>query len=175
MKPLIFKSLIFFGSLLIFSAAFVNAQNIQERPPVERPNVRPQRLLEQLNLSREQIQQIRRIYEEKQPLIREAQDRLRDTNRALDLAIYADTANEEEIKKRMNEVQMAQAEVVKLRSTTEFEVRKVLTPEQLAKFRKLREDFAQQTEQRRMENEERQNQRRNDQNPRQRRNNRRNF
>ena len=176
MKPLNFKSLIFFTFLLIFSAVFANAQqDMQERPPIDRPNIRPQRLFEQLGLSREQIQQIRRINQEKQPLMKEAQDKLRDANRALDLAIYSDNLSETDIQARLKDVQTAQAEVFKIRSMMELEVRKVLTAEQLAKFRKLRDDFAKQMEQRRMENQERPNQQRNNQNLQQRQNKRRNF
>ena len=176
MKPLNFKSLILFTFLLIFSVFSANAQqDVQENQPTDRPNIRPQRLFEQLGLSREQIQQIRRINQEKQPLMKEAQSKLREANSALDLAIYADTINEEEIKTRLKDVQLAQAEVVKIRSMMELEVRKVLTAEQLAKFRKLRDDFAKQMEQRRMENQERPNQQRNNQNLQQRQNKRRNF
>ena len=171
MKPLNFKSLIFFGILLIFPAVFANAQDMQDRPQ-DRPNMRPQKLLEQLGLSREQIQQIRQINKEKQPLMREAQDKLRDANRALDLAIYADNLNESDVQARLKDVQTAQAEVVKIRSLMEFEVRKVLTAEQLAKFRKLREDFARQMEERRMENENRPMQDRNNNRQQRRRNNR---
>lgn len=170
MKPLNLKSLIIFGCLLIFPTVFVGAQDLQERP-----NVQPRRLLEQLGLSREQIQQIRRINQEKQPLMREAQEKLREANRALDLAIYADTVNEEEVKNRLKDVQLAQAEVIRIRTMMEFEVRKVLTPEQLDKFRKLREEFARQMEERRQQNEDRQNQRRNNQNIQQRPKQRPNF
>lgn len=174
MKPINFKSLIFFGILLIFPAVFANAQDIQERPQ-DRSNMRPQKLLEQLGLSREQVQQLKQINKEKQPLMREAQDKLRDANRALDLAIYADKLSEDDVQARLKDVQTAQAEVFRMRSMTELAVRKVLTAEQLAKFRQLREDFMRQMEERRMENEDRPNQQRNNQNLQQRRNNRRNF
>jgi len=175
MKYLNLKHFILFATLLIFPAVFANAQDLQERPPVDRPNARPLRLLEQLGLSRDQIQQIRRINQEKQPLMRQAQNKLRDANRDLDSAIYADNINEEEIKNRLKDVQAAQADVIKIRSMIEFEVRKVLTAEQLAKFRKLREEFTRQMEERRMENEENPNQRRNNPNLRQRRDQRPNF
>lgn len=165
-----FKSLIFFTFLILFGAVFTNAQNIQENQPNERQNVRPQRLFEQLGLSREQIQQIRRINQEKQPLMREAQEKLREANRALDAAIYADNANEEEIKTRLTNAQTAQAEVVRIRTSIEFEVRKVLTTEQLAKFRQLREDFAKQMQERQTTKEKRPNLRRNNRSLQQRQN-----
>lgn len=161
MKPLNLKSLIILVCLLIFPAVFVNAQDLQERPNNDRPNIQPRRLLEQLGLSREQIQQIRRINQEKQPLMQAAQEKLREANRALDLAIYAETPNEEEVKNRLKDVQMAHAEVLRIRTVMEFEVRKVLTPEQLAKFKSLREEFMKRMEERQQENNNRPNQRRN--------------
>lgn len=165
-----FKSLIFFTFLLLFGAIFTNAQNIQENQPNERQNIRPQRLFEQLGLSREQIQQIRRINQEKQPLMRSAQEKLREANRALDAAIYADNANELEIQNRLKDAQTAQAEVVKIRTAIEFEVRKILTTEQLAKFRQLREDFANQMQERQTNKEKRPNLRRNNRSLQQRQN-----
>jgi len=85
---------------------------------------------------------------DKKPLIREAQMRLRQANRNLDQAIYADNVDETEIAARMKELQLAQAEVIKIRSLTELAVRKILTPEQLIKFREIRRQFAERLENR---------------------------
>jgi Spy/CpxP family protein refolding chaperone len=161
MKPLNLKSLIIFACLLIFLPVFANAQDLQDRPNNDRPNIQPRRLFEQLGLSREQIQQIRRINQEKQPLMRAAQEKLKEANRALDLAIYADTPNEEEVRNRLKEVQAAHAEVIRIRTVMEFEVRKVLTAEQLAKFKTLQAEFMKRMEERQQENNNRPNQRRN--------------
>ncbi|HEX8367224.1 MAG TPA: Spy/CpxP family protein refolding chaperone [Pyrinomonadaceae bacterium] len=119
-----------------------------DRPPTERQRRRPN-LLQELNLSREQIQQIRRINQARRPLMQEAQQRFRQANRALDAAIYADSPNETDVQARMKEVQLAQAEIIKIRTTSELAIRKVLTPEQLVKFRELRENFM-----RRMQNQQ---------------------
>jgi Spy/CpxP family protein refolding chaperone len=102
-----------------------------------------------LNLSREQIQQIRRINQTRRPSMQEAQMRFRAANRALDEAIYADSPNDADVQARMKEVQLAQAEIIKIRITSELAIRKVLTPEQLVKFRELREKFM-----RRMQNQQ---------------------
>jgi Spy/CpxP family protein refolding chaperone len=150
MKNLNFKSLFIFGILLFASFTFVSAQGMQERPKDDKPN-RPMELFRRLGLSQEQMQQIRKINQEKQPLMREAQKRLGDANHALDLAIYADTVNEDEIQTRLKEVQAAHDEVIKLRSSMELAVRKVLTAEQLTKFRQLREEMMQRNEERRMD------------------------
>lgn len=81
--------------------------------------------------------------------MQEAQQRFRQANRALDAAIYADSPNETDVQARMKEVQLAQAEIIKIRTTSELAIRKVLTPEQLVKFRELRENFM-----RRMQNQQ---------------------
>ncbi|MEO8041763.1 MAG: hypothetical protein ABI646_04040, partial [Acidobacteriota bacterium] len=54
-----------------------------------RPN-----LLAELGLTREQIQQIRRMNQERRPVMMLAQHRLREANRALDMAIYANTVSD---------------------------------------------------------------------------------
>lgn len=139
-----------FFSLIValFVFGFANAETRaqeemppeDERPPLERPARRPN-LLQELNLSREQIQQIRRINQAHRPLMQEARRRFREANRALDQAIYADSPNDADVQARMKEVQLAQAEIIKIRTTSELAIRKILTPEQLVKFRELRERF----------------------------------
>jgi Spy/CpxP family protein refolding chaperone len=64
----------------------------------------------------------------------------------LDQAIYADAINESEIEARFKELQTAQADIARLRATGELEVRKILTAEQLVKFRDLRRRFAEMRE-----------------------------
>lgn len=70
-----------------------------------------------------------------------AQKRLRDATIALDQAIYADTLVEGEFETKLKEQQLAQAEVIRVRSMGELAIRKILTPEQLVKFRELRQQF----------------------------------
>ena len=76
--------------------------------------------------------------------MQEAQRRLRDANRALDKAIYADLVNDSDVQGCLREFQAAQADLAKLRFENELAVRKLLTPEQLTKFRNLRQRFEQQ-------------------------------
>jgi Spy/CpxP family protein refolding chaperone len=152
MKILSFKNLILTGALVLFSFASAQAQGLQERPPKD--NFRPQQILRELGLSREQIQQIKRIHEDRREQMQSAQMRLRDANRSLDQAIYADTVNEDEIQTRLKEVQIAQGEVIKIRNLTELAVRKVLTAEQLTKFRQLRDEFIKRMEERRMNDDD---------------------
>lgn len=97
--------------------------------------------LRQLGLTRPQMQLIQRLNRERKPLMDAAQMRLRRANKALDEAIYSDDASEELFQTRLKDLQAAQAEVVRLRFAHEFGVRRVLTPEQLIRFRQMRDRF----------------------------------
>jgi len=139
--------------ILLLSASFISAQErpaaqdaAQQFDTTQPENTRPN-LMRELGLSQEQIQQIRRMNAERKPVMNQAQRRLRMANRALDQAIYSDSVNEEDVQVRLKEFQAAQAEMVRLRFTNELAVRKILTPEQLVRFRELRQNFAEQRRQ----------------------------
>jgi P pilus assembly/Cpx signaling pathway, periplasmic inhibitor/zinc-resistance associated protein len=138
MKKLNILSLFFI--LLFFGFSCVSAQEQSplddEKPTVNR--TRRPNLMQFLGLSGEQIQEIRRIRQNSRPLVQQAQRRLFETRKALDEAIYADNPNETEIQERLKAVQQAQSEVLAIQAQTEYEIRKILTPEQLEKFRVLR-------------------------------------
>src|SRR2546421_2286593 len=109
-------------------------------------------LLGQLNLSQEQIGQMRAIQSESVPQARELTRRLNQARRALDEAIYSDTVDESLIEQRARDVADAQAALVRLRAQTELRVRRVLTPEQLQTFRNLHQQAqVQRQEQRRIQ------------------------
>ena len=103
-----------------------------------RPN-----LLAELGLSPEQIQQVRRMNRERRPVMVQAQRRMHEANRALDMAIYRDTVNDEEFQTRLKEVQAAQSDLARLRFENELSVRRILTADQLVRFRDLRRRFEQ--------------------------------
>jgi len=115
------------------------------RPPAgqgqERQMKRPN-LLRILGLTPEQLQQVRKMNQERKPLMDAAMVRVRNANRALDEAIYADSFDEATFQASLKELQLAQAEAAKLRFLNELGVRKILTPDQLARFRELRRKFA---------------------------------
>jgi Spy/CpxP family protein refolding chaperone len=67
---------------------------------------------------------------------------MQDAARNLDMAIYGDVVNDADVKARLREFQVAEAELSRLRFESELAVRKILTPEQLIKFRELRRQFA---------------------------------
>jgi Spy/CpxP family protein refolding chaperone len=121
----------------------VNARQRPEGQPVDRPN-----LLRELELSPDQVRQIRLINQERKPQMDIAARRLRQANRALDEAIYSDTVNEQNFAARLAEFQAAQAQIARLRFESELNVRRVLTPEQLLRFRELRRRFAERFEDR---------------------------
>lgn len=136
--------------LIVFTAflALSTGAYGQDGPPPEdgphddRPDARRPNLLAELGLSREQVQQIRRMNQERRPMMMEAQRRMREANRDLDMAIYRDSVSAEEFQARLKELQAAQAELARLRFENELSVRKILTPEQLVRFRELRRRFA---------------------------------
>jgi Spy/CpxP family protein refolding chaperone len=147
----ILRKLIFIPAL---TAAFAVAAIAQDTKVEDRPQ-EPQKIqanqpqdvrgnmLRQLGLSRDQIQGLRRVNSERKPLMDAAQTRLRAATRALDEAIYADEVNDADVQARLKEMQLAQAEVFKIRTMNEIAVRRLLTPEQLVRFRAMRQRFEQ--------------------------------
>lgn len=103
----------------------------------ERPN-----LLQALGLSQDQVRQIRIMNRDRKPVMEEAQRRLREANQALDMAVYGDELNETDVRIRLKEFQDAQADVAKIRFQSELSLRKILTPDQLVRFRRLRQRMA---------------------------------
>lgn len=137
---------------LLFSV-FVSAVSAQDELPEDAPKqnfAQPKRpnLLAELDLSAEQIRQLRRIDADKKPAMRAARQRVAEAMRRLDEIVYADETGDEEFETRLKELQTAQAEVFKIRFATEYAVRKVLTPAQLVKFRDVRQRFMQTLENR---------------------------
>jgi Spy/CpxP family protein refolding chaperone len=133
----------------VFSGVLV-AQDVKSGDVQAQTATRPDRprdmrmnFLRGLGLSNEQIQQIRQINIDRRPLMEEAQTQFREANKLLDAAIYADQVNENDVEMRLKDVQKAQAEISRIRFMTELALRRVLTPEQLVRFRELRQRFEQ--------------------------------
>lgn len=131
----------------------VPAQDIKtpEQPhggqQMDRPRDVRAHFLHSLGLSEEQIQQIRQINIERKPLMDAAQKRLHEAIRTLDTAIYADQVADADVEARLKDVQTAQADVARIRYLNELAVRRVLTAEQLIRFRELRQKFEQSRQQ----------------------------
>lgn len=140
------NSILIAASVLIFGSALFGQDPTppETQPPaVKKPQDMRTNVLGQLGLSRDQIQQIRKVNIERKPLMEEAQKRLREAIRLLDETIYSDQVNESDIQSRLKEAQLAQADVAKIRFMNEFAVRRILTPDQLVRFRDLRRQFEQ--------------------------------
>lgn len=146
MRTRIFSFAMLFATISIGGVMLANGQvevnqlnspqSVVKVPADARPN-----MLAQLGLARDQIQQIRRLNMERKPLMQAAQLRLRDASRLLDEAIYADNADDALVEVRLKEAQSAQAEVQRIRYTSELSIRKILTPDQLVRFREMRQRF----------------------------------
>lgn len=119
-----------------------NVRQADRVPPGQvRGEGRPN-LMQELGLSTEQVQAMRRINQQRKPVEQAARGRFQDAQRALNMAIYADSVDEADVQAKLAEFQAAQAELARIKFTNELAVRKVLTPDQLLKFRELRRRFA---------------------------------
>lgn len=142
-------------SLPLFAQAQEDeAQQNQARTTEQGQNNQDADLIRRLQLTPEQIRQIRQIRRESGEEMRLSRQALIQAQMALDEAIYADAVNETEVEKRAREVSAAQANVVRLRALTELRIRRILTPEQLVTLRKLRAEAMEQNRERRRERRE---------------------
>ena len=118
------------AALLVFTFAI---SALAQDPPA--PAADP---IQQLNLTPEQRQQIRRLTEETRQERQMTNRRLREANVALDLAVDADPVDENLVEQRINELAAAQAAQTRMRVHMELRIRKILRPDQLATLRHLR-------------------------------------
>lgn len=137
-----FPVLVFTSLLMLTATASAFAQQQDTPPDVQAARSARPNLLATLGLAPDQIEQIKQINRERRPQVQEAVRRLREANRALDAAVYSDVVNESEFQTRLTEFQAAQTEVARLRFQSELAIRKILTPDQLVRFRELRRKFA---------------------------------
>jgi Spy/CpxP family protein refolding chaperone len=144
MKEIIKKCFIgIVGIVALSLTVSVSAQDREpmQRPPGDGPQMQRQAWLRELGLSPDQIQKIREMNTRSRPLMAAAQRLVAEANRLLDQAIYADEVSEDLVASRLREFQDAQAEVSRLRFENELEMRRVLSAEQLVRFRDLRRRF----------------------------------
>lgn len=98
----------------------------------------PTDLIERLQLTPEQRQQIRVIREQNRLERMQINQRLRETTHALQLALDSDTLDEALIEEKLRDNAAAQAALMRARVMTEVRIRRVLTINQLATLRDLR-------------------------------------
>ncbi|MEO8434114.1 MAG: Spy/CpxP family protein refolding chaperone [Pyrinomonadaceae bacterium] len=104
--------------------------------------------IRQLNLTAEQVEKIRAIREQNKDERFMVNQRLRQAQRAMDEAVDADNSSEALIEQRARVLAEAQAAATRMRAITEVRIRRILTPEQLAKLRMLRQQALNLREQR---------------------------
>ncbi|MDH3530086.1 MAG: Spy/CpxP family protein refolding chaperone, partial [Acidobacteriota bacterium] len=144
------------ASALLCAGVFAQGDG---RPPDKTNNFaqrdgRGAMIARELGLTDMQKLTIRQINQRQRLLLRDAQVRLAAAREAADVAIYSDEFDQADVETRIRNVAMAQAEITKIRLMSEVAVRNVLSPEQVVKFRELRERFR---EQRRVNNQRRRN------------------
>jgi len=157
-------------SLAVFGTA---TSTIAQQMPSGGPQMQrgqngpPDDPIRQLDLTPDQIAKIRAIREGAKDERMAINQRLRQAQLALDDAIETDNASETLIEQRARELAEAQGAATRMRAITELRIRRVMTPEQLAKLRTLRQQAQQFRENRRdlgpaqIRREDRQQQRRN--------------
>ena len=94
--------------------------------------------IEQLRLTPDQRQAIRRIVAGNRDERQATNQRVREANVALDQALETDPPDENVIEQKINELTSAQAAQLRLRVQTEIKIRRILRPEQIATLRRLR-------------------------------------
>ncbi len=97
--------------------------------------------LRQLGVSQEQIRELRRLNRERRPHENAARKRFQAARDALDSAIYSDQVDDADFEIKLSEFHVAQAELASIRFRNELAIRRLLSPDQLVKFRELRRQF----------------------------------
>ena len=110
----------------------------------------------QLNLTPEQREQIRLIREQLRNERAVVNQRVRETNKALEEVLDSDSPDQSIIEQRIQEVSAAQAAAMRMRIMTEVKIRQVLTTEQRVMLRELRRHVDTRRELRGQGNEDRQ-------------------
>jgi Spy/CpxP family protein refolding chaperone len=118
--------------IILTAAPFVPLGFAQQEPE---PNTDP---IEQLRLSPDQRQAIRRIVAGGRDERQMTNRRLREANVALDHALDAQPIDENLIEQRIGELAAAQAAQLRMRIHTEMKIRRILRPDQLATLQRLR-------------------------------------
>ncbi|SRR6266496_1333972 len=124
----------------------------QDQQPDSAPGSAAQDPITQLNLTPEQRQKIRAIREQTKSERAATNQRLRESNIALQQALDVDNPDEAVIEQRLRDAATAQAASIRMRVLTEVRIRRVLTPEQLATLRSLRLQAAGARREQRLEN-----------------------
>jgi Spy/CpxP family protein refolding chaperone len=126
------------AALVLFAAVpAVYGQTAQQQsgtPEVQQGGGDP---IRQLNLTPEQLEQIRSIREQNKTERAAINERVRETNSALEAELDSDNPDEAVVEQRVRDVVVAQVAAMRMRILTEVRIRRVLTPEQRIILRSL--------------------------------------
>jgi len=125
-------------ALLVLTTLTVFAQSPHDSQTYASPPGAGPDILEQLRLTPDQAQKIRQIQRQTREERASIGDRLRESNRALEDALYAPTLDEALIEQRIQAVAAAQSAQLRMRIQTEMRIRRILNPDQLAVWSDLR-------------------------------------
>lgn len=129
-----FRTFMTLLAVVLFFTVASSVFGMQDPPPQDVP---PDPI-EQLRLTPQQRQRIRRILDENKAERQMTVRRVREANVALDQALDLNPIDENLIDQRINELAAAQAAQLRMRIQTEIKIRRELRPEQLAMLRQLR-------------------------------------
>jgi Spy/CpxP family protein refolding chaperone len=135
----------------------ISGQTVQDQqpgPPMPQQRQFAGDPIRQLNLSPDQLEQIRTIRQHNQKERAAINERVRETNRALESVLDAESPDEALVEQRMQEASAAQAAAMRMRILTEVRIRKVLTAEQRALLRTMRQEVNQLRRERPLRNPE---------------------
>ena len=111
----------------------------EQTPSETQPAGRMGDPIRQLNLTPDQLVQIRTIRQQTNVERTTINRRVVEANRALEAALDTDTPDEAVVEQRMRELSAAQAEAMRMRISTEVKIRRILTLEQRVLLRSLRQ------------------------------------
>ncbi len=156
--------LTFLAALLFVGVPSATGQTMQ---PQDAPPMPPQRPfggdpIRQLNLTPEQREQIRVLKEASREERATVNQRVRETNRALQEVLDTDSPDESVVEQRLREAAAAQAAAMRMRIISEVKIRRVLTSEQRVLLKSLRKQAQEGRGERRLENREQRQNRRED-------------
>jgi len=138
----VLKSLALF---VFFVAITFSSSSYGQTPPQQPAASEPQNggavedPIRQLNLTPEQREQVRSIRQQTNLERTAINRRLGEANRALQVALDSDNPDEAAVEQRIRDLATAQSDAMRMRISTEFKIRRVLTVEQRALLRSLRQ------------------------------------
>lgn len=135
------------AAMLLAVVLGVSVRAQDNPPPQESPNDGPNRpmpdLGRALGLNPDQLRQLWAINQRTAPQFRRARQRVQEAREELDIALYGDVVDESVVTAKIEELNLAQGEMERLRTIREFRIRQLLTPEQLIILRRIRNNALQ--------------------------------